>query len=389
MTAIPRGDIQLYLNFAKQLLQHAAADPDVLILSRLTDPSLLKGPLTISLELTSKCNLSCTHCRASENENIRKNEYLDYALFCDLADQLDCIKPTRVGITGGEPFLHPQISEIITRIKKSGHTIVLYTNGTLITEAEGKLLKTLLSPSDIVHISIDGGEAAHEHQRGPGTFAQVRRALSILKNNRIPFRITTVPTKNNIESVDELVALVLEFRPISFSAVPLMYAGRASDGSLAVDIKKLLEKEIYVIKQLNGKVKYQGGFVGPYCRLLELQDYINLSDFLRRDASSTRICDACLGQAYVDCDGSVYPCNLLSTYSEFNMGNLVTNSLNTIWKSEQWKMLRNGISMNSDCQNCELWHICNGGCFALSFIHFGDIHTPDPRCPRNIVNGGI
>ena len=118
MTAIPRGDIQLYLNFAKQLLQHAAADPDVLILSRLTDPSLLKGPLTISLELTSKCNLSCTHCRASENENIRKNEYLDYALFCDLADQLDCIKPTRVGITGGEPFLHPQISEIITRIKK-------------------------------------------------------------------------------------------------------------------------------------------------------------------------------------------------------------------------------------------------------------------------------
>src|SRR5258708_7112961 len=76
-----------------------------------------------------RCNLSCTYC----------NEFDDFSKPVELAemfrrvDRLAEMGTAVITISGGEPLLHPELDQIIARIR--GHTILtgIITNGYLLT----------------------------------------------------------------------------------------------------------------------------------------------------------------------------------------------------------------------------------------------------------------
>lgn len=82
----------------------------------------LQEPTSFYLHLTYKCNLGCIYCY---NKDIR----LDYKEL-DLKDWIviiDKIIPyaQRIVLTGGEPFLNKQISEIVTYIRTKSEKITI------------------------------------------------------------------------------------------------------------------------------------------------------------------------------------------------------------------------------------------------------------------------
>lgn len=69
-----------------------------------------------NIALLNYCNLHCPYCFANEYIEEKKQiitlEQLDYILeFCSRS------KPSRIGLIGGEPTLHPQIDAIIKRVE--------------------------------------------------------------------------------------------------------------------------------------------------------------------------------------------------------------------------------------------------------------------------------
>jgi MoaA/NifB/PqqE/SkfB family radical SAM enzyme len=76
-----------------------------------------------------RCNLSCKYC----------NEYDDFSKPVPLEtmfqriDKLASLGTTIVCISGGEPLLHPQLDDIIRRVRKHGVIAGMITNGYLLT----------------------------------------------------------------------------------------------------------------------------------------------------------------------------------------------------------------------------------------------------------------
>lgn len=87
-----------------------------------------KHPLLAHIIPIRRCNLSCTYC----------NEFDDYSkpvptkeMFRRI-DRLGAMGTAIVTISGGEPLLHPELDDIIRRIRKNGILAGMITNGYLL-----------------------------------------------------------------------------------------------------------------------------------------------------------------------------------------------------------------------------------------------------------------
>ena len=96
-----------------------------------------------------RCNLSCTYCNEFDSSSppVPTEEMLHRI---DLLAQLGT---SVITISGGEPLLHPDLDEIIRRIRSHGLLAGLITNGYLLTPERIKLLNR--AGLDHLQISID------------------------------------------------------------------------------------------------------------------------------------------------------------------------------------------------------------------------------------------
>lgn len=96
-----------------------------------------------------RCNLSCTYC----NEFDDFSKPLDTELMLDRIDHLGRLGVGIVTISGGEPLLHPELDQIIARIRSNGAVAGLITNGYLLTAERIERLNR--AGLDHMQISID------------------------------------------------------------------------------------------------------------------------------------------------------------------------------------------------------------------------------------------
>ena len=146
-------------------------------------------PSYLILFVTAACNARCKHCfywrqraAADTGQELKLDE------ITKLAASLDLIY---LSISGGEPFLRPDLAEIVEQFyRRSGllHLIVT-TNGfhtERIAAAVARLLKTCPTLKIKVQVSIDDFEKEHDAYRAvPGIY---RKALETLRTLSQRFR---------------------------------------------------------------------------------------------------------------------------------------------------------------------------------------------------------
>src|SRR2546428_4068401 len=96
-----------------------------------------------------RCNLSCTYC----NEFDTFSKPVPTEEMFGRVDHLASLGTTIVTISGGEPLLHPELDEIIRRIRRHGVIAGLITNGYLLTVERIERLNR--AGLDQLQISID------------------------------------------------------------------------------------------------------------------------------------------------------------------------------------------------------------------------------------------
>ena len=106
-------------------------------------------------------------------------------------------------LTGGEPFSRPDFFEIYEYAKHKGLLIILFTNGTFITQAVADRLATL--PPARIEISLHGirKETFETVTQGPGSYDRCLQAIQHIVDRKIPLVLkATAMTLNQNELLD-------------------------------------------------------------------------------------------------------------------------------------------------------------------------------------------
>ena len=87
-----------------------------------------KHPILVHIIPMRRCNLACTYC--NEFDDFSKPVPIDEMY--RRIDKLGALGTSVVTISGGEPLMHPELDDVIRRIRANGMIAGLITNGYLL-----------------------------------------------------------------------------------------------------------------------------------------------------------------------------------------------------------------------------------------------------------------
>ena len=324
----------------------------------------LSAPVNITWEITLKCMLSCSHC-LSDSGAADAHE-LNTAESKKLIRQLSRLKVFQVNIGGGEPFIRDDFLELLTYAHENNVVTCVSTNGMLVDSTLAKKLAALKGL--YLQLSLDGAtEDVNDEIRGKGTYQKILKAADRLAENNVPFSMNAVLTRQNYSQLEDLRRLahgygaelrVSRFRP----------SGRGKQS-----------------KALLGPTKDQ---LEAFAEWLAAHDKVRTGDSffcLTSENRRRKGLDMC-GAAKMTCciapNGNVYPCAFLQE-PPFLVGNVRQTSFKELWDTSPVFLNLRHLSIEA-CQTCSRFENCRGGCPAMAFHTYNDIHMPDPECLVNL-----
>ena len=297
-------------------------------------------PKDATVAITYQCNARCTMCNIWQKKSppVMPAEYFE-----NLSPDL-----LHINISGGEPFLHPDLPAIAKIIKRKcpRASIDISSNGIateLIIDTVKKISK--IDPKIGVRISLDGLKDTHDRIRGlPGVFDAAMATIAGLRKLKITnlgfgFTIQDENAGELIKVYDLARQMNLQLSLALVQNSELYFSKTSNKLNLAEKISDSLDQIIK--KELSGwKLK---NWLRAYF------DYGLKHNFL----TGLRLLPSGAGydSMFIDPSGDVYPSMLIG----LKMGNLGQEPLDKIWNSTKAgdireKMMRESIS--------ESWVIC-------------------------------
>jgi pyruvate-formate lyase-activating enzyme/diadenosine tetraphosphatase ApaH/serine/threonine PP2A family protein phosphatase len=176
------------------------------------------------------CNLACDYCVVASSPTARRRQ-LDAGRFRELVDEAVAEGFAELYLTGGEPFLHPEIETLVRYAAERLPTVVL-TNAMLFTGRRREALAALADlPDLVVQSSIDGSTAAlHDAWRGAGSFRRAMDGLAYARELGLPLRVAMTQTPENADDVPALRAALADvgITGDDFAVRPLIARGFAA-----------------------------------------------------------------------------------------------------------------------------------------------------------------
>jgi radical SAM protein with 4Fe4S-binding SPASM domain len=328
------------------------------------------------VQITERCNLHCAHCFVSSTQ---VGADLDVAVFTErVLPRLLAARVKRITLTGGEPFVHPDVLQFCTTVRAAGLPIGVCTNATQTSDEQIAALAELGGVH--INVSFDGFRAdSHGKFRGnrssfDTTVATTRKfaAAGLLQGLLSTPNALTDP----VEFAD-LCAFAVEIGAEYVLMNPLSSFGRGvkSQGRLAAP-----EQVMRAIRAVTE-------------RFAEQLDVVQIR--FPNDSLPLGGCDA--GKLiYVYTDGQVAVCPYLvfaartpaSRYadSDFFVGNVLhdpgtVNDLAGALDGYDFHR-RYTVGANSTCGSCALNAGCGKGCPAAVVSRGGRIgDVDDEQCP--------
>lgn len=153
-------------------------------------------PPFLYLSIVNSCNLRCQGCWVDVDKPMVK---IDVEQLNKTINQAKAKGNSFFGILGGEPFMHPELFDVLEAHPDCFFQI--FTNGQLITKEKAERLRELGNATPL--ISIEGTEIVSDQRRGKqNVLSRTLRGLDNCLDARIVTGVATSVCKTNI---DELV----------------------------------------------------------------------------------------------------------------------------------------------------------------------------------------
>jgi AdoMet-dependent heme synthase len=336
-------------------------------------------PHVVAWNLTRRCNLECAHCYIAAGPRETAAGELDTAACLGIVDQVLAVSPTPMLIlSGGEPLLREDLTHIARYASAKGATVVVGTNGTLLSDERIGDLKAAGVRG--VAVSVDSLRPAyHDNFRhGRGSLADTQHALARLTRQRLDFIIQTTVTKGNRAELGALVEWAAQQGAVSFNCYFLVATGRgAALTDLApADYEAVLADLARWQREYRGRMLVRAKCAPHFMRHVHQSDPESpVLNYETRCPCGTQYCR-------ITPDGKVTPCPYMPEVA----GDLETHSFAEIWRSAPLlRRLREG-TLGGKCGACEYRKLC-GGCRARAVALAGDVLAADPSCAYEPVPG--
>jgi radical SAM protein with 4Fe4S-binding SPASM domain len=346
------------------------------------------GPVVV-WNSTKTCNLECIHCYASAKKTKFPGEMTTEegkALIDDLAS----FKVPALLLSGGEPFVRPDIIELAEYAIKSGIRVTFSTNGILIDDERARKLKEI--GVTYCGISIDGDEPRHDVMRAKkGAFQDTLRGIRNCRKHDIRVGLRFTLTSDNIGDIDEVFRIVEREDIGRLCIYHLVYTGRGAylSGIDPTNEQKraFMDKLIRQTDQWNREgravevMTVDNHADGPY-----IYKWLLENDPQRAEAAYDLVMSnggnrTGVAIGAIDSFGFVHPDQFTQHHI---VGNIRERKFSEIWTDPHVALLE-GLrnrkeKLRGRCADCKWLSCCNGNFRARAEGAFSDYWAQDPGC---------
>jgi MoaA/NifB/PqqE/SkfB family radical SAM enzyme len=268
-------------------------------------------PLHGTLALTHRCNLQCIHCYVLPNAKSPATELStdDWLALAQEAADAGCFS---ILLTGGEPLLRSDFTDLYLGIREMGIHVMLFTNA---TRVDARIVEALCSaPPRLIEVTVYGA-TPETYQRVTGhaaAQAEAMRGITLMREAGLPVRLKTVLMQGNRHEFEAIRALgKADEPPVRYDAmIQPRFSGDAEVARLRVPPAEVAELEFRAIPNLSAQWRQQ----------LERQQTQNSSV-----AAPLYACGAGGISFYVTAEGMVQPCTSAVRHGvRYERGGLLT-----------------------------------------------------------------
>lgn len=332
----------------------------------------LSAPLTVTWEVTKRCNLRCAHCLSDSSPEADTSGELSLDEAKAVADQLIAARVFQVHFGGGEPFVYPGFLELLRYARGRGMScLCISTNGSLLNEARIAELEAL--GGIYLQLSLDGAtEAQCDALRGEGAYRKAVAALERLQGTAIVRTVNFVYCRTNAYELDAALALAEKHGAV-LRVTRLKPSGR---GAAAYEALRPTQTQLATLH----------GWLERHPEVLTGDTFFHLNAFGGEPSRGFRYCGAARLTCLIDPTGDVYPCAFTQS-DRFRAGNLRVRPFQRVWREAP---VFNGLFRAGEegaCTSCSAFEGCGGGCPAVKDALVGRLDVPDPDCVLGTPSG--
>lgn len=251
--------------------------------------SKLISPLHVTVEITEKCNLYCSHCYL--NASCNKTMAINFSEFESLVKKLKDNNVLSIEITGGEVFMNKDADKILELAFNEFSRVTLLTNGTILKKSSLELL-TKNKDKLAISISLDSvRKEVHDKFRGMrGAFNSTCRNIRRLTDSGIRVRVASSIFEENMWEVDKLAELARSLGAELFVYNFVENFGRGTEltknrgAKFSAEYSRYLSETVYKYRNL--------------IPIIESEDYLR----------SSSNCGAGTNTILIGADGNLRPC---------------------------------------------------------------------------------
>jgi uncharacterized protein len=337
------------------------------------------------------CNFNCTYCYQEGYLNQGKGNGLDVAdAFFRYVQVNFASRKKYVTLFGGEPLLtdlqsREMLDFFTRRCRELDLELAVVTNGYNLEEFIP--LFSLVSMREI-QVTLDGPEAVHNMRRplrgGKGTFSNIVKGIDAALAAGLPVNLRVVLDRDNMAALPLLADFAISK---GWTASPLFKTqlGRNYELHFCQSRQSSLYSRIDLYRDLYELILKDPGLLQFH------RPAYSLSKFLFENGElPAPLFDSCPGSKTewaFDYSGRIFSCTATVGKSGEELG--------TFWPSvdlnkqriESWQQ-RDILSISS-CADCNLRLACGGGCASVAFNREHNLHAPDCRPVKELLELGI
>ena len=275
-----------------------------------------RAPLLVTVNVTGFCNLQCSYCYFQPRGMLHMP--LD-----DFRKTLTALRRNEIfllTLSGGEPFLHPQINEILQEAHDTFEHVSILSNGTAIDDRHLAVIGRIADAKGFfpIQVSVDSIEA-EINDCTRGNTPLVLKNLVKLKEHGATLTVAIVISALNVDRLDETIGALVDvtqhFHVMPIKPVPYL---KGEDAHLQVPLERMNQAWEELIRL---RTKYGVRVRTPVDDLCT-----------RVDTSATGApCMAGFTKLAIDPNLDVRPCDKCVTTV---VGNLNDQTLEEIWNGD-------------------------------------------------------
>jgi MoaA/NifB/PqqE/SkfB family radical SAM enzyme len=323
-----------------------------------------RSPVCVYLEVTNRCNLLCTTCPRTYEE-LEPPADMSWELFRSIVDQVpNLVRAVLHGV--GEPMLVANLPRMVRYLKDRGIYALFNTNGTVLSERNGRAL--IAADLDELRVSLDASNReTFKAIRGRDYFRRIVRNVRAFRelqeregHTRPQVSIWLTGLKETVKELPPFVKLASEIGVKEVYLQRLVFFDQSAIGKARPDqalFERLTLEDAAYLSQAEDLARSLGitfsasGAASEPGRSLK-----------RIDAGSPwSLCRRPWSLMYFTANGRALPCCIAPFsqhgYDNYTLGDATQQTLREIWNGSAYREFRKALLSDKPpaaCANCGL-----------------------------------